>query len=211
MAPELPDRIAQRAFELGTSIPGSLAAALATYLQLLARWNRSVNLTSLRVESRGPEAIDRLVIEPVAAAQFVDPSAALWLDLGSGGGSPAIPLKLFYPHVPLVMVESRAKKVAFLREAVRVLELQGAQVEHARLESLALEPRWRSAAELITARAVRPDAVFARAAGALLRPGGALLLIGANRAEPVEFVNFGQGVRHALLQGSSITIYKRLS
>ena len=57
-----------------------------------------------------------------------DASDALWFDIGSGGGSPAIPLKLARPTLPLPMVESKTRKAVFLREAVRALGLARREV-----------------------------------------------------------------------------------
>ena len=71
-------------------IPEPLASQLVVYYQLLSHWNRKINLTSL---SDPDEAVDRLLLEPVAAAAVLPANRAL-IDLGSGGGSPAIPLAL---------------------------------------------------------------------------------------------------------------------
>src|SRR5439155_16658659 len=73
-------------------------------------------------------------------------------------------------------VESKAKKAAFLREAVRVLKLQGAIVEAVRFEDLAAREENVEAAELVTVRAVKLNSAFFEGARALLRLGGSLLL-----------------------------------
>src|SRR5712691_5594844 len=103
-----------------------LAAQLEAYYRLLTRWNSSVNLTALPLNPLTDQSIDRLLIEPVAAARFCSRDSPVWLDLGSGSGSPAIPLTLVKPAGWLTMVESRERKAAFLREAVRALRLEGA-------------------------------------------------------------------------------------
>ena len=92
------------------------------YFELLRKWNRKVSLTALPVEDAGDEAIDRLLIEPVLATKYLPKSDATALDIGSGGGSPAIPMKLAAPGISLRMVESKTRKAAFLREVVRTLE-----------------------------------------------------------------------------------------
>src|SRR5262245_60756251 len=101
----------------------SLADGLTAYFELLRKWNRKIALTSLPVEDAGDEAIDRLLIEPVVASKFLIQQRGSALDIGSGGGSPAIPLKLACPGLSLRMVESKTRKAAFLRETVRTLEL----------------------------------------------------------------------------------------
>src|SRR5688500_5649917 len=126
-------RILRRAARLDVPIAPPLAARLAVFLDLLLRWNRKINLTAL---SNLDDSIDRLVIEPLAATRHIQPRSGRLIDLGSGGGSPAIPLALALPDLDLTMVEVKARKSAFLREAVRVLELRRALVENVRYEAL---------------------------------------------------------------------------
>src|SRR6185312_5103916 len=99
----------------------------------------------------------RLFIEPLAAARVIDDSWTPWVDVGSGGGSPAIPLKLVRPALNLTLVESKARKAAFLREVVRELGLTGASVETSRFEELASRPEAQASTGLLTLRAVRID------------------------------------------------------
>jgi len=110
----------------------SLTEQLLTYYRVLSHWNRKMNLTSL---AEPAEAVDRMLLEPVAAAPHL-PHGIDLIDLGSGGGSPAIPLALALSARRLVMVESRLRKAAFLREVLRELGLSGT-VEAARFEEVA--------------------------------------------------------------------------
>ncbi len=101
----------------------------------------SQGLTHLApVEDAGDEAIDRLLIEPVLATKYLPAPDATVLDIGSGGGSPAIPMKLAAPGISLRMVESKTRKAAFLREVVRTLELDRTAVEAVRFEELLVAP-----------------------------------------------------------------------
>jgi len=149
---------------------------LALYLQILSKWNRRINLTSLSLDEFPAKTIDRLIVEPLVAATFVGDQAASWFDLGSGGGSPAIPLKIVRPALVLTMVESRSKKASFLREAIRELGLERTAIEESRIEELpkALE----KTAELITVRAVKLDAPIDAAIRQLLHRHGRLLWFG---------------------------------
>ena len=112
-----------------------LASALEAYFELLRRWNRKINLTGLDLDALTGEGVDRLFVEPLLAARHVTPETARIIDLGSGGGSPAIPLTLAVPGASVTMVESRAKKSVFLLEAARELALE-ARVLTARYEDL---------------------------------------------------------------------------
>jgi len=132
-----------------------------------------MNLTALPLEGPPDRTIDRLFIEPLAAARYVPMSPLTWVDVGSGGGSPAIPLKLLRPHAKLTMVESKARKVAFLREAVRTLALAGADVQSVRFEDLSAGQAF---ANMITLRAVRVDDELLAACRSVLQLGGELFL-----------------------------------
>ena len=176
---DLTAQIQRRATRVGVLLPEEVAARLAAYIGLLTKWNARLNLTALELEPVADVSVDRLLIEPVVAAQFLRPVDRFVLDIGSGGGSPAIPLKLAAPAVRMVLVESKTRKTAFLREAVRQLELDDVDVETDRLESLAQRGRLRDAADVATLRAVRADRSLWRAVAGILRPGGRVLWFGA--------------------------------
>lgn len=137
-----------------------------------------MNLTALPLEDPTDETFDRLLVEPLAAAPYVADSALTWFDLGSGGGSPAIPLKILRTRAKLTMVEAKARKAAFLREAVRAVGLEGVVVENARFEELGSDLEGK--AKLVTIRAVRGDAVVFDSATKLLSRGGQLFWFGAD-------------------------------
>src|SRR6266576_2836727 len=113
--PDTAERLRTRAKAMGVAIPLHVEARLVSYFDLLAKWNAKINLTSL---TDTDAAIDRLLLEPLAAAAAL-PRYPQLIDLGSGGGSPAIPLALVLEARRLVMVESRGRKAAFLSEATR--------------------------------------------------------------------------------------------
>lgn len=98
------------------------------------------------------------------------------LDVGSGGGSPAIPMKIAIPSLALTMVESKTRKSAFLREAVRQLGLADAVVETARAEDLLTRPELHESQDFVTVRAVRVEQRLLVHIQAFLRLGGRILL-----------------------------------
>lgn len=152
---------------------------LAAYFRLLAHWNTRINLTSLSLDPPTVQGVDRLFIEPLAAAPLIRSNVSIWFDLGSGGGSPAIPLQLVKPAQRLIMVESRQRKAAFLREAIREIPVPAAEVEVSRIEEVAADSHNPGIADLVTVRAVRMEASMIGWIQTLLRFGGQAVLFGA--------------------------------
>lgn len=174
MAPrDFRTRLGRRAARAGIFVPDDLTARLAVYYELLSRWNRKINLTSLE---NTDEAVDRLLLEPLLASRQIKAGAARLLDVGSGGGSPAIPLKLALPALALTMVEVKTRKSAFLREAIRQLELDRTVVETSRYEELLARPELHEAFDVVSLRALRVEASTLVTLQAFLEPGGELLL-----------------------------------
>lgn len=138
-----------------------------------------MNLTGLDLAEQGPAAIDRLLIEPLVAAKHVTTPVTRMIDIGSGGGSPAIPLAaaLSVPH--LMLVEAKTRKSVFLREALRALEVPDAEVVTSRFEELLSRPALHEAHELLTLRAVRVEGSVLMNLQAFVRPGGELFLFRA--------------------------------
>jgi len=174
-AREFKERLSRRAKKVGLAVPGPLADRLWVYFQLLSKWNSKINLTGLDLEEPTPEGIDRLLIEPLLAASHGEGAKSL-IDIGSGGGSPALPLALALPGLRLAMVEVKTRKSVFLREAARELGLESATVVTARHEALLSDPSFHDAFDLLSIRAVRVEARVFAELQAFVRPGGRLLL-----------------------------------
>ncbi len=154
-----------------------LVEQLRSYLELLLRWNQRVNLTAVRAPE---QIVTRHFGESLFAAGILfrrDEARSLSVaDVGSGAGFPGVPLKLWAPHVRLTLIESHNKKATFLREVIRTLILEQAEVFIGRAEE------WGKVADLVTMRAVEKFERALPVAAGLVAPGGRLcLLIGANQ------------------------------
>src|SRR5450432_2851718 len=118
--------------------PPGLLDKLQAYLDLLLRWNARINLTAVR----DPEQIvTRHFGESLFAARILRDDGAFpsgspisLADVGSGAGFPGIPIKLFAPEIHLTLIESQNKKSTFLKEAIRTLQLENAEVYPGRAE-----------------------------------------------------------------------------
>jgi 16S rRNA (guanine527-N7)-methyltransferase len=181
MMPETAERLRDRAKAQGIQLSPAIEARLIAYFDLLTRWNAKINLTAL---TDTDAAIDRLLLEPLAAATAL-PSHSDIIDLGSGGGSPAIPLAIALQARRLVMVESKGRKAAFLREAARSVGLT-AIVENARFEFLVTQGTYAGQMDVVSIRAVRPDLNTLAIAKTFLKPGGKVGLFSPKPASPPE-------------------------
>jgi 16S rRNA (guanine527-N7)-methyltransferase len=170
-------------------LPASTLDQISTYIDLLLRWNARINLTAIR---HPEEIVTRHFGESFFLARHLFPKSGTdhrplptdhrpprVLDIGSGAGFPALPLKLWAPHIHLAMVESNHKKAAFLREVARALTLTDINVITDRAEVLAARPDF-PRAEVVTLRAVEHFEAILPQAVTLMAPTASLaLLIGA--------------------------------
>ncbi len=156
--------------------------ALKRYATALLQWNRSVsNLISRYDEER---FVERHVLESVApAGQLRATGGKRWVDFGSGGGLPAIPLAICGVGQSWTLVESRRTKTLFLRKAISELGLSGVEVVLGRLESMPLENQHLAAFDGVTSRATLRIAPTLAAASKLIVPGGAAFLWKGSRRE----------------------------
>jgi 16S rRNA (guanine527-N7)-methyltransferase len=185
-AKKVRERLIRRARTVGLDLAPSLVSGLEAYYLELARWNTKVNLTAFALEGGGTDAaIDRLLIEPVLAARYIPPEATALLDAGSGGGSPAIPLKLARPDLTLYMVEVKVRKSVFLRQVARTLDLRETDVLTARFEELLTRSDLHEAMSAVSIRAVRVDQKVMTTLQAFLRPRGYLLSFTSSQAAHV--------------------------
>jgi 16S rRNA (guanine527-N7)-methyltransferase len=169
------DRLSSRLEPAHVTLTGEQVDLLDRYWRLLERWNSKINLTALPLRGYPAHSIDRLIVEPLMGAALMPPEPLEWYDLGSGGGSPAVPLKVLRPAARLTMVESRSRKAAFLREVLRNTGFsETARVENARLEEVARAHL--AAADFVTIRAVRVDGALLDTIRTLLKPAGCLML-----------------------------------
>ena len=177
-----PSRIAEllRPFTGDVDIASNVLGPLQAYLDLLTRWNARINLTAVRDLD---EIVTRHFGESLFAARTLfpkgrDSESYSVADVGSGAGFPGIPIKLWAPHIELTLIESQNKRATFLREVLRGLKLDNAQVFAGRAED------WGNDADVVTFRAVEKFATALPIAARLVTPGGRLcLLIGAGQLQ----------------------------
>jgi 16S rRNA (guanine(527)-N(7))-methyltransferase RsmG len=147
--------------------------------RLVEKWNRAISLVGFRTDE---ERIERYFIEALHASRWL-PREGHVLDIGSGGGTPALPLAIQNPGIHCTLLEPSRRKAVFLEEAIGSVTSGNATVLRCRFEEF--EPQTDIAA--ITTRGVNVGPELFGAAKAWLRPGARLLLFtGADKAAGIE-------------------------
>ena len=117
--------------ELALALPGGATEKLLTYVQLLAKWNKTYNLTAIRDPL---QAITHHLLDSLAVLRPLADHAGTLADVGSGGGLPGIALAIADPARRVTLNDASEKKGAFLRQAVIELQLANAEVHVGRAE-----------------------------------------------------------------------------
>jgi 16S rRNA (guanine527-N7)-methyltransferase len=161
---------------IGIALDPEQRAAIEAHVRLLLAWNESINLSGLRdpvAIARG-HVLDALLAVP-ALREITRGHETSLMDIGSGGGFPGLPLAIALPAQRAALVDSIAKKAAFLEAAA---ELTGGNVQALaeRAEDLADEPDHREAWDLVVARAVGSVAECAELGLPLARRGGHVVI-----------------------------------
>ncbi|TME49962.1 MAG: 16S rRNA (guanine(527)-N(7))-methyltransferase RsmG [Chloroflexi bacterium] len=141
------------------------------YAELLLEWNRTVNLTGARTL----EQVEALIADAGALVAASWTGVASVIDIGSGGGLPAVPLALAMPEVRFTLLEANARKCAFLEHVAGTLGLTNVTVAPGRAEELGHRPELREQFDRAISRAAARPEVLLELALPFVRTGGDLL------------------------------------
>jgi len=159
----------QAAHEIGLDISGEAIRSFELFAGQLKKWNRKINLTAIISDE---EIAVKHIIDSLVFAACVREGERV-LDVGSGAGVPAIPLKIVRPSVRVTSVDAVGKKILFQRHVARLLGLRGFEAIHGRVEDLgALHA---CGFDLIVSRAFSRLEQFVGLAAPLLAEGGRLI------------------------------------
>jgi len=205
---------------------------ISIYIDLLQRWNARINLTAILNEE---EIVTRHFGESLFMARhlFPNPSPEIAsfnvIDIGSGAGFPALPLKIWAPNLHLTLIESNHKKATFLREVARTLALTNVNVINDRAEAIAptLDSQWSEAsphdpgrkeshpplsapkpklapADVVTFRAVEKfDRILPLAATFISPTGRLAILIGPSQTDHLKQLNSLKWTTHPIPNSTS--------
>lgn len=141
------------------------------FVSELKKWNRSINLTSLQSDK---DIVVKHIIDSLFMASITNNSEVV-LDIGSGAGIPALPIKIFKPDVTVISVDAVGKKTQFQRHVARILKLNGFEAIHARVEQLSVEHFARY--QVVTSRAFASLLQFIVVGEKFLAPTGRMIAL----------------------------------
>ena len=137
---------------LGVTLDEHQEKQFICFYEYLVEKNKVMNLTSITEED---EVIDKHFIDSLTCNRVIDMNQVKSvIDIGTGAGFPGIPLKIVYPDIDFVLLDSLNKRVRFLNEAIELLHLKKIQAVHGRAEDLARKPEFRGKFDLCVSRAV---------------------------------------------------------
>lgn len=122
----------QGAMQLGIALTEQQTQQLLAYLALLIKWNKAYNLTAVR---NPDEMVSRHLLDSLSVVPYVAEAGDNWLDVGSGGGMPGIPLAIMFADKRFTLLDSNSKKTRFLTQVKLELKLDNLEVIHSRVEA----------------------------------------------------------------------------
>jgi 16S rRNA (guanine527-N7)-methyltransferase len=174
--------------QLGLALSPAQQQQLLDYLDLLGKWNKVYNLTAVRDPQ---QMLTQHLLDCLAVVQPLTqrlPHAQSVLDVGAGGGLPAVVLAVACPQWQVSAVDTVAKKAAFIQTAAHSLGLPNLRGIHARVEDLA------EGYDLVCSRAFASLADFTSWSAAALKPGGVWMAM-KGRVPDEELAALPPGVR----------------
>lgn len=140
------------------------------YYDLLVEWNSFMNLTGI---TDYEEVLVKHFLDSVALAKELTESKDIKLmDMGTGAGFPGLPLKIIYPDMKVTLVDSLNKRINFLNEVIRILDLKDIETIHARAEELARKDEYREQYDMVVSRAVARTSTLAEFCIPYVKVGG---------------------------------------
>jgi 16S rRNA (guanine527-N7)-methyltransferase len=157
--------------KLGIELDERVSASFSIYAAELLNWNRKINLTAV-TDPR--EIAIKHFLDSLAPAGCI-PDRGRLLDIGSGGGFPGIPLKIFKPSISALLIDGVRKKINFLKHVLRALGLENIEARQMRTETLLKDPEYATSFDIIISRALSDLLTFVESALPLLAEHGTII------------------------------------
>jgi 16S rRNA (guanine527-N7)-methyltransferase len=151
----------------------------------LLKWNKKINLTAI---TQPREMVEKHYIDSMIGTRALGLTGK-FIDIGSGGGFPGIPLKILYPNLNLVLLDASRKKISFLKHVIRTLGLTNIDAVHARAEDICRDPSFNQQFDGVISRAFSRLDQFVMTGQPFLSSNGFLLALkGKNYQKELDMI-----------------------
>ena len=167
---KMEDKFEKQLEELGIQLTEKQKKQFYRYFELLVEWNKVMNLTGITEYN---EVNEKHFIDSLAVKRVLEPEKIESLiDIGTGAGFPGIPLKIAYPHLKIVLLDSLQKRIKFLNTVIEELELEEIKTLHGRAEDYAKKTEYRERFDVCVSCAVANLATLSEYCIPYVRQGG---------------------------------------
>ena len=137
---------------LGITLSERQLSQLMKYYEILLEWNQKMNLTAI---TEFDDVMKKHFVDSASLIKAYDVSkSASVIDVGTGAGFPGLVLKILFPNLDIVLLDSLNKRIQFLNTVIDTLKLENVQAVHGRAEDFAKPEKWRERFDLCVSRAV---------------------------------------------------------
>lgn len=177
------EKLYNKAKEYGFELTEKMTEQFEKYKDLLLEWNKVMNLTAITEED---EVILKHFVDSLVCTKYINPNTKI-IDVGTGAGFPGLPIAIYMPNVQITLLDSLNKRVNFLEEVKKNLNLKNVETIHARAEELAHDNNYREKYDYVVSRAVANLATLSEFDLPYIKVNGmAVIMKGSNYKEEID-------------------------
>lgn len=179
----LKELLIQGAKEYSLTLDDLQVESLLKYKEILKEWNEKINITAIE-EDR--DIIIKHYIDSMSIIPYLKNKSIKFIDIGTGGGFPGIPVKIAYNNIDVTLLDSLDKRIKFLNEVINILNMEKISTIHGRAEDYGLKQEFREKFDVAVARAVANLPVLLEYCLPFVNVGGIFIAMKGSSIEEAE-------------------------